>query len=430
MPVIPAARKLPALKPGEFRFVAKAMSIEGAPEDQPEQRRRRFHTIASSTVKDLGGDEMKLSALNDMAESFRQGRNIFMNHSYEVPRDVFGRSDQAEIVNTGLTDPKSGQPIWDLHIYGNVNEPNPIAAQLADSMEGGYVVFGTSIGAIVREHTRNKSGGKDIIHVDCMEGSIVGIPMNQRSWTQKAATAAQRLDDAGPAPEDDDEDENPAGAVTAAQEATVAVALSGESVVEATAPEIDTTKAGCPDCGKGRAAEGCSNDYHTGDTDNDGDDPAHGNDPDMDGKSAETVLDADLTTKATTTDGQEADPAATPETASESDEDATPDPADGQKVAALDADVVELAHKAVRLAELINARDEVIAALRDEVATLKAENVRLTSENAEAGQVIERVMRLPLRRKAVEEVDVLDKRLPNWLSPEVKALLNTAGDKA
>ena len=54
----------------------------------------------------------------------------------------------------------------------------------------------TSVGAIVKAHQRNKDGGLDIEHVDCKEGSIVGIPMNQRSWTQKAATAALRSSNA------------------------------------------------------------------------------------------------------------------------------------------------------------------------------------------------------------------------------------------
>ena len=479
----PAASKLPSLGPGGFRFVTKAIAVDGQSGDDG---KRRFHTIASSTIKDLGKDEMKITALEDMADAFKRGVNIFMNHSYKVPDDVFGRSDWAEIRDSGIKS-KTGATIWDLHIGGVVNDPNPIAKQLADSMEGGYVVFGTSVGAIVKEHQRNKDGGMDIAHVDLKEGSIVGIPMNQRSWTQKAAKAAEDLDEVGSGLPEDDEDEPETIAVEAEKSVTeVPVEEVEKAELSSHArSEMDSSEFACPEkrkypindaahvrnalarianpdndqCGRekilaaarrmgigdhGKAwtddelltwaamCESCGHSAANDDCGCTGSAHHSGNDHDEDDyKSADEVIEAEAITKASTEGGQEAEPAATPETTPEP-EAAQTDPAtDGeQKVASAEsADVVELVTKAVRMAGMIADRDERIAALNDQIATLKADNDRLTEENKEANKVIERVMRLPLRPRAVGHVTDLDRRLPSFLAPEVRKFLqNTAGD--
>jgi uncharacterized small protein (DUF1192 family) len=418
-----AATKLPPLKPGEFRFVTKALSIE------PEaDGKRRFHTIASSTVKDLGNDEMRITALEDMAVSFRRGLNIFMNHSYKVPEDVFGRSDSAEIRDSGER-AKSGATIWDLHIGGVVNDPNPRASQLADSMEGGYVTFGTSVGAIVKAHQRNKDGGLDIEHVDCKEGSIVGIPMNQRSWTQKAATAAQALDDSGSGLAEEDDDTEPSETVVEAETAKSVDPLSAEDakVVSEALAELAVAKGMCAACDHAAGCDCATCPCDQGHGAHAGGDTS---DPTIDGKSADSALDADdATIKGTTEGGQEADPAATPETAPD-DTDGS-DPAIEQKAIEYESsDVVELVRKTARLVEMVGERDETIAALRDELATVKAERDRLDSENKEASVAIERVMSLPLRPRAQGHIVDLRKRLPDFLAPEVADFLNktAAGD--
>ena len=489
-----AAKMLPP-KPGEFRFVTKALSVTS--EGSGDQRVRRFRTIASSTIKDLGKDEMKITALEDMAESFRRGLTIFMNHKYAVPEDVFGRSDSAEIKDSGLRDEKTGSPIWDLHIGGVVNVPNPRAVQLADSIEGGYVTFGTSVGAIVKAHTRNKDGGMDIEHVDCKEGSIVGIPMNQRSWTQKAAQAAVALDESEDECEDCDEQETASEAVVEAEKAVpaeevTAVVPDTEAVVEAVEADLAhkaqfvekgdlsakqrgklrASQFACPEkrkypindaahvraalsrvadpnndqCGKAKILAAARR-MGIGEHDkkaymddeallawaaaNPADIPEDFDDLDLDdspeesveavGKGAEDAPEADLTIKEATEGGQEADPAATPETAP-TDEDGS-DPAIEQKAIEFSTeDVVELSRKAIYLAE----RNDEISR---ELAEVKAERDRLAAENKEASVAIEKIMAKPLRPVTVGFVRELDGRLPDFLAPEVKDYLKrTAGD--
>lgn len=496
MGITTAASKLPPLKPGEFRFVTNGLQIEMQPSGEDAKGRRRFKAIASSTAKDMRGDEMQMSAMEDMVASFRRGLNVFMDHNHTA-ENVFGRTDSAYIQDSGQRDPRNGAVIWDLHVGGTVNEPNKKAMELADSIDGGYVSFGTSIGAFVTQADKKKDGGRSIAHVDCKELSIVGIPMQQRAWTyksadanwtKKAADAAETmleqnalfdgedgpqavetfsLDpeavvtapeapepvlDAPAAPEpvvirvlnslDTKErvqsalawlatDGSRRDEVIAAARAfnlgdATAKGLSDEELLVFAATDPDTMKAAaaiCGSCGHDHACScaDCSCDNHAaaGDTDHDGDDPAHGNDPDMDGKSAD---DAALETKSdTTTGGQEASEA-TPETAPAATDE--PDPAPVQKALSYEAeDVVALVGHVRTLTGLLDEKDARVAFLTASLAEKDAEIDRLTAENEAAGRVIEKVMSMPLRRKAVSEVQTFSAQMPDFLAPAVRRLL-------
>ncbi len=525
MGITTAASKLPPLKPGEFRFVTNGLSIEMEPGGEDAKGRRRFKAVASSTAKDLRGDEMQMSALQDMVASFRRGLNVFMDHEHTA-QNIFGRTDAAEIRDSGQTDPRNGARIWDLHVGGTVNEPNKKAMELADSIDGGYVSFGTSIGTFVTKFDRKKDGGRSIEHVDCKELSIVGIPMNQRAWTyksadanwtKKAADAAATMeqnalfdgeDDAegldtfslgtdttpdpveAPEPVLDAQKAIPEGTVgedgpeldTKAEmsaktrndlpdsdfacpekrkypindKAHIRAALSriadpsndqcgrdkilaaarregiGDAdekgltdeellVFALTDPEtMKAAKGICPDCGGSRTEPNgaCENSMHAGDSDGDGDDPAHGDDPDMDGKAADP---ADLDTKSDTTGGQEASEA-TPETAPA--DPAEPDPAPEQKALVFEsADVVELVGHVRTLTGLLDEKDARVALLTAALDEKSAEADRLAAENEEAKALIEKVMALPLRRKAISEVETFSDRRPDFLAPAVRRLL-------
>ena len=177
-----------------FSIITKAIS-GGSTDDG----RRRFRMTASSTIKDRDGDEIELGALQKMAEKFRQGVTIFMDHDFKHVESAYGLTDSAEIVQRGVE--KDGTPIWDLDIAGDVNVPNPRALQLADSIDGGYVKLGASITAQVRKHARKPDGGLKITDVDLWEASIVGVASNTRSWAHKAAVAIKafglEIDDDG-----------------------------------------------------------------------------------------------------------------------------------------------------------------------------------------------------------------------------------------
>jgi hypothetical protein len=339
------AAKAPPLEPGEFRFITKAVQMEAPGEDG----KRRFKMIASSTIVDQGKDEIKLSALHDLEMAFKGGLNIFTDHDHKVD-NVFGRTDTATAIDSGERDPKTGAPIYDLHVAGVVNEPDPRMVRLADSIDGGYVTFGASIGAVVTEHQRNKAGGMDIYHVIGKEASLVGIPMNQRSWTYKAAKAAEALDTA-----DLDDDDEP------------------EETVKA-APEPEPTPDPTPEVA-----------------------------PDLTAESD----DAAASTTPETTDGQESELAPeTPETASEdTDAEDQTDTPEAEKAAYPADEVKELLLRVSQLVTRIGEQDAIIADLRTKVATYEAQAESITKEVDLAKEVIEKVMATPLRSKTAGYVE-------------------------
>lgn len=168
--------------PGEFNFITNALEVAPA-----ENGRRRFHTIMSSTVQDRAKNEVKLTALEDLRDAFRAGLVIWRNHDYTVPDSIFGQSDESDIRDSGKVD-KAGHPIWDLHVGGWVLDSNSKANELADAIDAGIRV-GASIGAWPINPKRNADGGLIIEHMEAGEGSIVGMPKNQRSLVQKAVNA-------------------------------------------------------------------------------------------------------------------------------------------------------------------------------------------------------------------------------------------------
>lgn len=389
-----AAGKLPRLTPGEFRFTTKAI----VPEQSPEGR-RRFRTIASSTVLDIRGDEIKLSALQDMEAAFKRGVTIFMNHKYDAPDSGFGMSDWAEIRDSGVRDSKSGLPIYDLHVAGFVDESNPKAIQLSDSMAGG-MRWGTSVGAIVKKHVRNAVGGMDIEHVDLKEGSIVGIPINQRSWVQKAANAAASLEDAAAVglldDESDDEPETtPEPAPAAAAETITAGVETG--MIDPTNSTISTTTPETPAVENDKPAEP-ETDIPVGDATSD---------PSSDGQKAEGATPEPAK-------GQEAE-GATPETASD-DKAADTEPETDKGVAA--ADVSKLLIQVRGLVEEIGALRTENVRLTDEITTLKA----VHTEAEAIKDTVEKIMGLPLQRKAVDMLGALPERFPQMDPAVIKAI--------
>lgn len=394
-----------------FAIVTKAL---GATTD--ESGRRRFRATASSTITDRQGDQISLKALEQMRDRFREGITIFTDHENKVA-NAFGTTDTAEIIQRGH-DPKTGLPIWDLDIAGGVNEPNPNAVQLHDSIAGGFVRLGCSIDAFVTDHKPKKAGRYDIDGLDVFAASIVGVPMNQRSWTQKAVRAIKGYlgePEEEDVPEDQIAVEPASEAVTEAVEATEEVVEAAVEpatdipIDEPVAEEVVEKAATCPDCDGEKAAEGCDNEFH-----------------EAEHKSID-ALDSDPI--GATEGGQEADPAATPETAPSDAIDGT-DTAAVRKAVAFEADdVVVLVKHVETLVKTVEARDETIVTLTKDLADLTTERDRLAAENEVAKQVIEKVMAMPLRPKTVGYVADLSKKLPDFLAPEVKSYLTkTAGE--
>jgi HK97 family phage prohead protease len=155
-----------------------------------EDGRMRLHGIASSTIKDLHGDVMSRSAIEDMQRS-AVGLTMFLNHSYTVPEDVGGTITAAH-----LSDWVDGTGT-DLPVEVEVNKANPRAVNAFESIEGG-TQLGISIGALIPEGGAKwdkKSGGFIIEHVQLLEASLVGIPANPRSWVEYATKAIKGAGD-------------------------------------------------------------------------------------------------------------------------------------------------------------------------------------------------------------------------------------------
>jgi len=401
---------MPPLAPGEFRFITNALTADGGQDNAP----RRFKAVASSTVTDLAGNTISLKALQQLRDDFRNGLTIFMDHDYtNVVDKVFGTSDTAEIVQTEAKDERTNAPIWDLVIGGVVNEPNPRAVQLHESIAGGYVKFGTSIGAIVKKHSRDKdTGGMLIDSIVGKEASIVGIPKNQRSWAYKASVAAADV------PEDealaDDEPEEPA-------EEQV-VAANGEVLQQWVVKP--TTSASGSDTGTTITISSGGTVSPEPVVVGGGVEPeivATPSEPVESTTTDEPTIEAsaDATEDDTTPGGQEAD-AATPETAPATEDDA--DPVIEQQAGVEVEDVAALvAHTKALVEEVGRLRDEN-ASLKDELKEVKAGYDRLSDVEKDATEAIKRVMQLPLRRQAVGHVEEFTARYPG-LDPRVTAYI-------
>ena len=139
---------------------------------------KRIKGTASSTIKDLHGDRMAESAIGQMAAAASDNMTIFLNHSYDLPEDVFGSVAGASVKTRG--------EFVDLD-FDIVVDDNPRAMRTYDMIDRGRKL-GISIGGIVLQWSQDKNDEMVWIIEDILllEASIVGIPANPRSWVDQA----------------------------------------------------------------------------------------------------------------------------------------------------------------------------------------------------------------------------------------------------
>lgn len=128
------------------------------------------------------------------------GKTIFLNHSYKMPEDIFGVVEKArtktisaaEAKSQGLIDKTaSNDPITLLDITVLQDNSNDRAEKLFSSMENGITV-GISIGAMITDYDEDPDYTGDwwppliINDVTLLEASMVGIPANPLSWVENA----------------------------------------------------------------------------------------------------------------------------------------------------------------------------------------------------------------------------------------------------
>jgi len=178
--------------------------------DEKARKGRRIEGTASSSVVDSQGHELTQKALQRMAES-AVGMTVFLNHSYNVPEDVFGTIEKAWIRKTSDFDAE-GKPVFELRTGMAVLEANDRAVKTHDAIIGKPeegipgTKLGISIGAMIPEGAAqvSKSQGKAHLVVDdveLVEMSIVGVPANGRSWIDMATKSLKESIEAGDNPD-------------------------------------------------------------------------------------------------------------------------------------------------------------------------------------------------------------------------------------
>jgi len=230
----------------------------------------RLHGVASSTTRDLHGDVMTESALQDMERDANNNLTIFLNHSYNVPEDVAGSVVKAVLVKRGVDG--DGNPNYDLDYDIEIDQTNERAVKAFTSIKNG-VKLGLSIGALIPEGGAvrdKKSGALTINHVMLLETSIVSIPANPRSWVDRATGASKALLKAWKDLEKSSTHQLGSPTLTlAGDQYQITGSLNGLQL-GAPEPEVaasadpTVTDAGCPDCGggKGSPRDGCGSGFH------------------------------------------------------------------------------------------------------------------------------------------------------------------------
>lgn len=146
--------------------------------------------VGSSTVKDLQGDIMTLTALQDMANG-NPDLVIFLNHEYSVPDDIFGSLH-------GKPEIRMQGGIADLHLAAVADlsrdepgrYPHSKAYDTYTQIKKGKIRLGSSVGCQVTQYQfldpDDFFSGILIEHVIWVEHSIVGVPASQRAWVEQA----------------------------------------------------------------------------------------------------------------------------------------------------------------------------------------------------------------------------------------------------
>ncbi len=359
--------------------------------------KKRFKTTASSTIKDLAGDEIQYPAIEKMALKARDNMTIFLNHSYNVPEDVLGSCEDAQVIRRGVDG--EGNDIIDLDFDIGLNETNPRAVQAWDAINSG-VKLGTSIGAIVRHATKKKGGGLLIDDVDLLEASLVGIPANPRSWVQYAVKGLGQVEE----PIIDEEVDADFDIIEAAD-------------IETSEPEPDlTAAAACPDCGKGKGGDGCGHPFHKDAPEPEVADAA----PDKEAARTQVTVTVD--------DSAQEAPKSAPGAAlmDEDRADVTTEP-DNAALGDITLDADNFTDKLASFMARYDAAIGQVETLTKDLDAMRVERDEAVANLDLAKQLFERMEKLPLRRKTApfptdhESKDY--RKFAGYLDPEVIKLL-------
>lgn len=182
-----ASAKNPLSEEITFKFISdsvlKAFEKDG---------QKYCRLTASSNGEDLVGDVMSEKALGQM-KAAAVGTVMFMNHSTNVPEDVFGTVIEAtlEPKKAGLVGGGESE-LYCLDYLVEVQDDNERALKTWQMIEKG-TKLGASVTVLVRDKSPNPKRNKGIVidDVEYLETSIVGIPCNRQSWVNSAKKALE-----------------------------------------------------------------------------------------------------------------------------------------------------------------------------------------------------------------------------------------------
>jgi hypothetical protein len=389
--------------------------------------RKIITCTASSSVVDLHGDEIVAECIQDMAsQALAKGMTIFLNHSYDIPEDTFGRTVAASSAQKARD--TDGNPIWEMDLAVEVDESNPRAIQTYNSLTGDPskgrkgLRLGVSIGAQIsdweyRDTKKGFDGGIRIKGVDLLEASVVGIPANPRSWVQNGVMSLRKR-------------------IKIASEETITVGEDGPETAELIAPEIiDAAPETCPACGHGKEGDAncaCDAPFHNGAADVEAADVIAEVEPEL---TAEVVLDSQPEAE-TPGDNDDSLPSAPADGDSREEADvavADPDIESVVKsvsditISQADRPVLEMVLSTLELTakELKETRLQM-ASLKSELEAVTADRDKAVEDTADAARIIETIAKLPLGRKTrfVAPVQTFRQRFSNTYDEDFLRLID------
>ena len=155
---------------------------------------------ASSTAIDLSGDDFALSAIEQM-QAVAKGSTVFLNHSYDLPEDVYGKIADCSIQKRDVFSPIAGETqnlsCWDLNIQPVGEDENPRAVRVTNMLQKSKLKLGVSVTVLILESKKRADGGRTITKIFYIESSMVGIPCNQTAWSGTAKSARASNDQLG-----------------------------------------------------------------------------------------------------------------------------------------------------------------------------------------------------------------------------------------
>lgn len=152
----------------------------------------RVRLIASSDAIDMVADSFTEKALKQM-QAQAVGTTVFMNHKYEIPNSIFGKTEKASLVTKEFE--IDGQIVKNIALVFDVKVAmsNPLAVQTYNNILNEEALLGASVGVLVIDSKEDRNGINRIDSILYAETSIVGQPCNRQCWVTGATKTLKKM---------------------------------------------------------------------------------------------------------------------------------------------------------------------------------------------------------------------------------------------